>query len=333
MNALAVLLIASGVMCMAGYAVLQRHLISNKVTTERDMLVFGFACATATVASSMYWLPEIGTHVYDARVFWLAIALTTLVGAPIHYASTRARALAPVSKTAAIQGMTPLLITMAAILLNEAPTAIGIVGIVLIAGGTWIHNREGATTWKEYLLPLRMLWLPHNHAALDTAEQLRVRDETSAVRYAFLSACLGTLGLLFSGVAARNGSIALGFTVEVLVLSIIYAIVLPKKAGLVRTDSPRRWLGILGFGILYGLHMIFIVSAFRFAPVAYVGSLKRMSILATVFLAWFILNEHKAGRRMAPAGLIALGAALLVFDPGSAAIIEKTNVFFRSWLY
>ena len=333
MSVFGLVLMLAGVLCMAGSSVLQRYLLREKICSQYDVLVWGFVIAGSMLGIASLWWPGVGLSESDLRVFWVAVAATTAANVVIQYANNKARAIADVSLTAPIQGMTPLLIAGAAVTLNEWPTRIGVAGIVLIALGMWIHTREKATTILEYLLPLRMLWLPSNFSTLSAHEQKQAQNDTLAIRWSYASACFGTIGLLFDGIATRNGSVALGWCIDLLILAFIFSIAMRPE----RTDRELRdhlhWLGLSAYSALWAGHVLLIMSVFRFAPVAYVGSLKRLSILATVFLAYVLINEYKAGWRMFPAGMIAFGAMLLFFDPGSSAIVAKADNFLRVWVH
>ena len=77
-------------------------------------------------------------------------------------------------------------------------------------------------------------------------------------------------------------------------------------------------------GIFMALNELFIGTAFRIAPIAYVGSLKRLSIVFTVLLSWWILGETRAKRRLGPAIVVTLGAILLATDGSMTRLI---NIF------
>ncbi len=325
MDPFTIALMTAGIICQAGFGVTQRYLLKEKICSQFDILVGGFGFAAIVLASALLWWPESGIAAPDVRIFWIAVAGTTVAGLVIQYAGVRSRAIADVSLTAPVQGMTPLLIACTAVLINEVPTTLGVIGIVLIACGTWYHNRENATTLAEYLLPFRMLWLPANHASLTPAEQQSTKTDTSAIRWAFLSAALGTIGLLFDGILARSGSVAFGYMIQLVIFSLTYAILVPNDG--VAIKHPKRWIGMAGFGLLYGLHVVLIMSAFRFAPIAYIGSLKRLTIIVTVLIAWWLLGETKGKRRLLPASIITIGAMILVFDPGSAEIVAGAQSF------
>lgn len=333
MNVVGIVLILSGIACQASFTVLRRYVIREKINSERDILVWGLGLAGVILASGIWWWPQFGTEKTDWPVFWIAVAGTTLANIVIQFSSTRAASLGDASLTAPIQGMTPLLITAAALSVNEYPSQIGMAGIVLIGLGTWIHNREKATTLTEYLVPLRMLWLPANYDRLRGEERVTVQNDMRAVRWAFLSACIGTIGLLFDGILSRSGSVAEGTAIEWLAVSLAFSMLIRPKPGAqkVVSGSKRTW-GIALYGLLWAGHAILIVNAFRFAPVAYIGSLKRLAIILIVAMSWALLGERKALRRLIPAGIIGIGAMLLVFDPASHAIVDKAHVFLQSWV-
>src|SRR5262249_23515114 len=153
------------------------------------------------------------------------------------------------------------------------------------------------------------------------------------IRWAYASAGCSTVGLLFDGVAARDGSVALGFTVELMALSLVYQLAMRRGTAYESKGFGMRWVRNARFGFLYAMHVLLIFTAYRFAPIAYVGSLKRLSILTTVALGWWLLGEKKAGKRMFPALMITAGAVLLFFDPGSSTIVAHADDFLRALVH
>jgi len=337
MHALAVILILLGVLAMAGHAVAQRFVLRESILTKSEMLVLQNLIAACFLFGTLPFWEEFGTtHTDNTRLFWIAILGTTVANVAIQWANAHARELADASLTAPIQAMTPMLVTIAAVTIGEYPSALGITGILLISLGTYIHMREKATTLREYVRPFQAFALPANFIALSDADRKQALRDRKALGFAYLSAVCGTVGLIFDGLVVRSGNVALGFGVQLVLLTTVFSLVhiITTKTG-VSPSTPFRvrirehGMVVVGVGVLYGLHVIFIMTAFRLAPIAYVGSLKRLSIIATIFLSWIILKEAKALKRLWPAAIITAGAMFLVFDPSVSSIVAAAHEALR----
>lgn len=332
MEPVAIALVLLGVLAMAAHATLQRWLLRERIISVNTALVAQSGISAIFLFSAMWWWGGWGTSFsYNAQAFWLAVAGTTAANIFIQFANARSRELADVSLTAPIQAMTPGLVVIAALTLGELPSWQGIAGIVCIMVGTYVHTRENATTLREYLKPFTMFALPRNFGELPPSEQRKTRQARTALAWAYISAGLGTIGLIGDGLVARNGDVGLGFGVQMLILTLCFSMFSAlqknpreKKEPAVRIKI-QPWGPVTLMGLFYGLHVIFVMTAFRVAPIAYIGSLKRLSIIITILLAWFFLHEVKAKRRLWPAAAITLGAMLLAFDGSIGAVIERTQ--------
>lgn len=337
MQTIAVVLVLLGVLCMAGHAVTQRWVLREKVLGKGEVLILQNSIATLFLLSAMFWWHGMGTeaHSVNPRLFWIAVLGTTVFNVFIQYANAKSRELADASLSAPIQAMTPALVTIAALTLGEYPSLQGIIGIAFIAVGTYIHSREGARTFAEYLQPFYAMKLPTNLASLTQKEQQQARDDRTALLFAYGSAGAGTFGLIFDGLVARNGNVAEGFFFQLLLLTFVFSamqVTSAKKEAVITPLSVRAkmyWLPIGAIGILYGLHVLFVMTAFRVAPIAYIGSMKRLSIMLIILLSWMFLGETKAKKRLWPAGIITLGAILLAFDGSIARLVDNANMLLQ----
>jgi uncharacterized membrane protein len=227
--------------------------------------------------------------------------------------------------------MTPLLIAGAAVLLGEFPSLLGIIGIALITLGTYVHAQEDAKSWQDYLRPFKLLRLPADFDLLSEEEQQLARFKRKALLLSYISAAFGTIGLIGDGLTARSGNISLGWAIQLLVLSFFFATVVPSAsataAGSFKERLRAHRVKFVGMGVAFGLHYLFTSAAFRLAPVAYVGSLKRLTIVMTVLVAWVYLGEKKAPRRLIPTIIVTVGAILLFFDPAAKKIVDAARTF------
>lgn len=327
METIAIVLALSGVLAVSSRDVIQRLLLRDKTFSEKEILVFQWAFMAVVLAS--VWLLSgnvFSSSSSNSTMFWLGVILVTAANFFIQPALVRAKKLGEASLVAPVMALTPGLLTVAAIIfVSERPTWQGLVGIGLIMVGNYAHLREGAKTLKEWLLPFSWLFLPANHSSLLPEEQAKVLQNRSALRWAYLGAVLGTFGLIGEALTVRGGDLALGFAIQATALSICFSL-MSFGQGSQTTSFSIRWQEhkklLLAVGIFSVLHVVLMGLAFRLAPVAYIGSLKRLSIVVVVILSIFILKETKAKKRLWPAMIVTLGAMLLAFDGGIEHIIS-----------
>lgn len=335
MEFLAIVFVCLGVVVLSLHAIVQKKALTASVLSGNQILISQHLFGAVLLFISVPFFFRLAPVTEHSRIFWFAVAITTIANIAIQYAILRSRMLADVSLTAPIQALTPGLVTLAAFSLGEFPSRQGIVGIILMSLGTYIHCRENATSLREYFNPFSHLFLPRNFTVLHSLEQQKRVRERNALRWAYGSAILGTVGLVFDGLVSRNGNVGKGFGVENLLIALVFfAIPLQKKKpseigeGTALPSLVRRYKFAFLLGLLFGLHVIFFMTAFRVAPVAYIGSLKRLTIVVTVILSAWLLGEKKAKQRLWPSFVITAGAVLLAFDPSTAKIMESIEKAF-----
>jgi drug/metabolite transporter (DMT)-like permease len=65
-------------------------------------------------------------------------------------------------------------------------------------------------------------------------------------------------------------------------------------------------------GIASALAYAFVLAAVRLAPVGYVTALRESSVVLAALAGWRLLGEAQVRRRVAAAGVVLAGLALLV---------------------
>src|SRR3989344_958324 len=314
-------LVLCGVCAMAGHSIIQRWAQRDAVPIlgKRQILLAQHGLS-ALFLLTVCVLSGLDLTAVQPAIFWIGVAGTTLFNIGIQYANVESLRLGEASLVKPIQALTPGLVVFAAMVLGEVPSPQGMVGIVLISVGVYVHAREDAKTLAEWLLPLTFLFLPRHYGLMGETERRQVRRKIRALRWAFLSACLGTGGLVCDAFVARHGSVALGFLIQSVCLTGVFALLVSNNGGHQPLIFPRPKLwrqpifAAMVLGGLYFLHILFVMTAFRFGQVAYIGALKRLSIVLIGLLSWWLLSERRGKRRLIPISVITAGAVLLAFD-------------------
>ncbi|MDP3741675.1 MAG: hypothetical protein Q8R08_05135 [bacterium] len=319
---LALLPILLGTTAIALWMVLKRKLMNTRLVSPLQSLILTFA--SATVISAAVYIVAWGPRIPDMLPgLWRAVACGVAANILIQYFSFKAASIdaGEVSLTAPLQAMTPGLITGLALALGEYPSRIGVSGIVLMAMGSYVLLWERTPEhWYDYFGPLKRAILLFKLGHLSERE----RNRTMVVTLALASACMGTVGLLFDGLYTRRavsvqGMVlaSTGFTgLLFLVYSVWYRVFPDSKTDQYISAGLKpgvRWL-IVGMGIMWVLIVLGIQPAYNQTFVAYVGTLKRLSILLSVVLGYFFFREAEFKKRLWAASLIVMGAILIASD-------------------
>jgi len=317
-----VLPVLVGATAIAVFGILRRKVMKTQaisplqylmVTTGIAMVSFGILHISLWGLTMPITLPG----------FWTAVACGVGANTLIQFFNVKAASIdkGEVSLTAPLQAMTPGLITGLAIVLGEYPSRIGVAGIVLIALGSYVLLWEKTPTrWYEYLGPVRRLVLLLKLGHLSPAE----RNKTIVVSLALASAAMGTIGLLFDGLYTRRGInmqglvfASWGFMLMLLLVYCAWYAILPDAKLDQRFSAVLSWkiaLPILVIGCLWVVINLTIQPTFNRTYVAYTGTLKRLSILMSVVLGYYIFREEDFRKRLWAAILIVAGVLLIASD-------------------
>jgi len=292
------------------------YYIANKKFLERLdpnlLAASGFLCTAFFLLgiAAFTGIPAIGSQ------FILAVIVTSLLNILGTTLTFRALTSSDISLAVPMLSFTPLfLVGTAFFLLGEVPSAIGIAGILTIVAGSYILNTaEGHTRITD---PFRdMISHPGVMAMLVVA---------------FLYA----VSINFDKMVVQNSDPVFGSGIVFLVLGIsFYLIAMLARSGLLPCTlqppklpeiSPRSfvsgssWKYLLVAGVLTGIlitvEAVTINTAYLLQIVPYVIAIKRMSLIIIVLYGTIIFREKEIVRRLAGAGLMVLGAVLILAFP------------------
>lgn len=341
MEQVAIVLILMGVLIRAVNTILKKWVTDKKrkILSKRGALVIPSGIASVLLFSATWWWPKIAeatgletTIAWDPTVFWLAIAWSTAWNLFIQKAFVEMLQDVDATLVQPLQSLTPGLLAFSVLAFGEVPSMIAIVGIALISLFTYIHMRSGMNTFWGWFVPFwRIFFLPANYRSMTPDEQTQAKKDRRGCRWAIGAALAGTMGLLGDGIAARHGDITLGLGVEMFVIMawyivmpwVWYALNITKKPEPVMPSSENLahyWPQITLFGASVGMYTLMISLAYRVAPIAHIGTLKRLDTILVIPLAWIIFGEKSKMRIVTALGITA-GALLLGFDPAAKAYV------------
>jgi drug/metabolite transporter (DMT)-like permease len=293
------------------------YFILNKKFLERlnpfQLAAAGFLCSGIflLILSYIHGIPAIGPGFFGAV---LISTFLNIIGTILVF---RALSSSDISLSIPMLSFTPLfLVGTSALLLGEFPSAIGILGIFIIVSGSYILNTD---TGQERI-----------------TDPFRAMISHPAILGILIVAFLYAVSINFDKIVLMNTDPYFGIGVECLLLGLSFSLIaiaewngyLPE---FLRAPVPTRgstaaqssgpapfWYlilaGILG-GSLITVEAVAINTAFLLQIVPYVMAIKRMSIILVVLYGTLIFREKEIARRIAGAGLMVLGAVLILVFP------------------
>ena len=343
MQTLALTLILLSIPALAIQTPYARWLQNERGFTDLELLfvkcgIGALVCFLPYLLMSGYFT-ALGTKNPDPAMYWIAVVGVTLANFVIQWANMRAAKLADVSFSAPISATTPGFVTVTGVVLGEWPSTLGYFGIGLIVMGTFLHAREGAPL-KEYFTPF-YFWRAIRSEELPEEERKKYRG----LALAYVGAFYSTFGLTLDGVLPRYGNPALGVSIELASLAVIYLAFYVKGLGLdwrgtiaaFRRRALHNWEHLVGLGISFGSTFIMLTVVYTEAPIAYAGSMKRLAIILTVLIGIYKLGElrkpderGKRYRRLILSGVVVLGSVFLALDDVSPVVISNLDEFIRT---
>lgn len=292
------------------------YFIANKKFLEKLdpnlLAASGFFCTSVFLLTLAVFngIPVIGPR------FLLAAIITTLLNVIATTLTFRALSSSDISLAVPMLSFTPLfLVGTAALFLGEFPSFIGILGILTIVVGSYILNTaEGHTRITD---PFRdmvahpgvmaMLFVAFLYAVAINFDKIVVQDSDPVFGSGLVFIMLGTSFAVIWAVSHAR---------------VIPCSIPPPQSN--TTDCQfaepfSSWKYLLMAGILTGflitIEAVTINTAYLIQIVPYVISIKRMSIILVVAYGTIVFHEKEIIRRFAGAGMMVLGAVLILAFP------------------
>ncbi|MCK5426876.1 MAG: EamA family transporter [Thermodesulfovibrionia bacterium] len=226
------------------------------------------------------------------RSFWVATlcALPLEISAIILY--TRALKISPISLSVPYLALTPIfLIITSYLLLGEKVSMSGGAGIFLIAAGSYSLNLHKAR--HRLIDPLKALY--------------NEKGSVLMIIVAFIYSITSSLGKI----AIENSSpLFFGSFYFILITFFFTPIAVLKNKGNI-VFTKRDIIPLTSIGITYSLMIITHMLALSLTKVAYMISIKRSSLLFSIFYGYLLFKEEKTSER-ALGGIIMFAGFVLI---------------------
>jgi len=307
MNGTAVVLVVAGAFAAAIHGVLSK-LFQRGDWESRSALVTALAMSGAAVTLFAYSFTTGGPQMSPGWVIPVIVTGTLNIG--IMYAKTRARAIEDVSLVAPIDSTTPaIVIVTAMIIVGEYPTILGWIGIWVLVIGTYVLNIQ--SVWEKLAERVGDEGGWRGQVKIWLAPFVML-GRSAGVRWAFVAVGLSTVSLPYDGLVARRVDVGFGFGLVCVIAALgNWAVVVWRR--------EYRGIGVkaiyqraAALGVSFAIATILFGLAFQLSLIAYVGTMKRVTIPMTIVLAYLLLGERRSFRQRMAGGIIMVVGAVLI---------------------
>lgn len=229
------------------------------------------------------------------RTFWLAVLIAVPLEITAIILYTKALKASPLSLTIPFLSLTPLfLIVVSYLILGEKITFKGGIGIFLIAVGSYMLNIHMA--WSSLLEPIRAVF--------------REQGSMIMIIVAFIFSFTSSLGKM---AIEHSSPVFFGSFYFILVTILFTPIALSRSRDKVAIKK-KDIAPLMFIGITYSLMIIFHMLAMSLTEVAYMISVKRMSLFFSILYGYLIFKEQRLGERAIGSLLMFAGFLLIVLS-------------------
>ncbi|MDR0267174.1 EamA family transporter [Paenibacillus sp.] len=261
-----------------------RNVDSNLATALRTWVVLFFSWLMVFIVGSQHTITDIG----GGTLFFLVLSGLTTGASWICY--FRALQLGDVNKVVPVDKSSNVLtMILAFIFLGERLTWVMLVGMVVIAVGTYMMIQK------------------------NKAQQAAAPGNKSWLIYASLSAVFAALTSILGKIGIENVESNLGTAIRtVVVLLMAWLIVFAQnKQGGIKDIDRKSWLFITLSGLATGLSWLCFYKALQDGPASVVVPIDKLSVLLTVLFAFVFFKEKLSvksafGLLLLTAGTLAL---------------------------
>jgi uncharacterized membrane protein len=272
-----------------------RNLFSKREVSKRDPIIvalatFAYALPLYTVLVFFKGVPHLGSN------YWWALLVHVVADFVTYIMLTNALKSSPISLVVPLLSFTSLVaLVTAPFMVGDYPTATGVVGVVIILVGTYLLNFT--STQKDFLAPLRALW------------------QEKGSRLALLVACIWGFTNNFAKIAVENSNPMFHLLLQSALICVLYLGLLAIKGKLQLLGSLKnKPFNLALVGVAAGLAVLFELIAYNLPGglIAYVVSLKRLSLLLSVVYGVVLFKEKQARGRILATAIMLIGVVLIV---------------------
>jgi drug/metabolite transporter (DMT)-like permease len=269
--------------------------LTKRLLAKRDMYFVAWArlvfCLPLLLLSFLFIeVPSLD------RTFWIATlcALPLEITAIILY--TKALKVSPMSLTIPFLALTPLfLIVISYVVLGEKVSLYGGIGILLMAVGSYALNFHKAG--KDLLAPFKAVF--------------KEKGSLLMILVAFIYSFTSSLGKL----AIEHSSPVFFGSFYFILVVILFTPIAFKKSGERLTILKEDFVPLVFIGVTYAIMIILHMIAINMTKVAYMISVKRVSLFFSILYGYLIFREKNIRERTFGSVILFSGFLLIVLGP------------------
>lgn len=257
------------------------------------------------LAASLYmlalWLVlwRIGYVVFPTSgLFWSSLAVTVAINITFEIFRFKAYGLVDMAMIAPFAGISPILTILTSwLIISEAPTAGGALGIFLIAFSIYFLHIGDGQSWANITAPFRAIW------------------KNRGVRYGFLASIPPALSIVFDKKAVLASdpiSFALFALFFIGLGAWIFDFLAQGKTNFLRQINGERIGRFFRINLLLFVSNISFTFMFLFDNVPNVSALRRLVIVAEVILGYYMLKQRSNIKKRIIASLGVVAGCILI---------------------
>lgn len=300
-------LVLCGAFLFALYEVINKKLLVKQAPADCISTVnFLGGGSLLLLVSFLFAPPQVQNWFsFHGGLFWPLLA-TGLLNIVILFGNVRALKYGDVSLIGPISATQPMIVLIPSyLILREEPTTWGYFGLLLMAVGMYVFSF--AEDVKGWTAPKWLAWMGKSSRYLAPWVLL---FKNKGVRIALLCAACGAVAINFDKMSTLRSSATFAPACILLFCGAIGALKTLKTNEWKSVDKSHLWHMVTN-PIIFAIVLICWWSAFHYGLAAYVGALKRTTVVFALILSFILLGEQKVKKRWPGATIMASGAALL----------------------
>ncbi|MBR9683480.1 EamA family transporter [Candidatus Woesearchaeota archaeon] len=190
---------------------------------------------------------------------------------------------------------TPLFLLLTSpLMVGEFPNAVGLIGVLIIVLGSYVLNIKKRK--DGFLAPFKSL--------------LKEKGPRLMLMVAFIWSITSN----FDKIGVQNSSPIFWIVLKGLFTSLVLFFLVLYKSKRRSKQILTDWKVLVPIGLFSGISLIFQMTAINLTLVAYVISIKRVSVVLSVFWGYFIFKEKGIKERLLGSVIMVLGVILIVLS-------------------
>lgn len=235
--------------------------------------------------------------------FWISVSVTSVLNVIMNLLIFTAYTKADITLVQPLWALPPLFMVFSAwIMMGEIPGVMSFFGIVLIVFGVYHLNSKKAEKQnngrvRNFFRPFAGIW------------------KNAGTRLYFFAMIPPVISIVYDKKAVLASDPLTETMVSSLIigtLTLTYVLLTQRK----KTHLNLKWLKRLSLlGFFVAIIILLYNTALSMAFVSYVGSIKRLSIIVTMSMAFIFLKEKKEfKRRLASAAIMIVGVVIIALS-------------------